>query len=170
MNHVRFAHAATFALVATVLGCSAAEPEPAELGESAQPQKSAGYGFEFVTDRIAAQGALPASAPVSNDKIQGRLAPEMIRDVVRASFGPMKDCYTDALAAHRALEGEIAARLVIRQDGSVEGVTVERSTISDAAMTTCVTGVFGALKFPSSDGGIATVIYPVVFAPGPDNR
>jgi hypothetical protein len=168
MNHIRFAHAATFAILATVLGCSGAEPEPAELGESAQPQKSAGYGYEFMTDRIEPQGALPVSAPVSDAKIQGRLAPELIRDVVRASLAQAKDCYTDALAAHPALQGEIATRLVIRQDGSVEGVTVERSTLNDAAMTACVTGVFSALKFPGSDGGIATIIYPVVFAPASD--
>lgn len=163
MNHVHFAKAALLSLAALTVACSGAEP--ADLGATEQQQaKSAGYGFELLPDRITDNGAPAQGGAAIPASVEGRLAPEIIRDVVRAGSAPMKACYVDALTSERGLQGEIAVRFEIREDGGVDSVKIDRSAVRNDAMIACLTGAFSALTFPTSTGGKATAIYPIEFA------
>ena len=108
MNHVHFAKAALLSLAALTVACSGAEPADLGATEQQQQAKSAGYGFEFLPDRITDNGAPAQGGAAIPASVEGRLAPEIIRDVVRAGSAPMKACYVDALASERGLQGEIA--------------------------------------------------------------
>jgi hypothetical protein len=165
MNLVRFAYVTAIALVSMTPACGG--QEPADLGQSAQEQKSAGYGYEFNKDSVGTNAAAPGASQVLSPN--GKLAPETIRDVVRGSFGGLKACYEDALARDPATEGTVAVKFLIHEDGSVSGTEKESSTINDAAMVTCMLNHFAAIQFPASNGGDATVIYPIMFSPGDDN-
>jgi hypothetical protein len=166
MNHVRLACVTAIALVALIPACGGEEGAQENLGKSAQEQKSAGYGYEFHKDSLE-NSAAPGGSQVLGPN--GKLAPETIRDVVRASFGGLRTCYEGALQRDPATEGSVSVKFVIHQDGSVSDVERETATISDQVMVGCLVDHFKTIQFPASSGGDATVIYPIAFSPGDDN-
>ena len=54
----------------------------------------------------------------------------------------------------------------IDREGNVSSVNTGGSDIPDAVFTHCVATVFQGTRFPSPEGGIVTVAYPIVFTPG----
>jgi hypothetical protein len=85
------------------------------------------------------------------------------------------------------LTGKILTRFVIGRDGKVESAMEAQDApqsplmteamaqddqshrqaprFPDAEVTACVMERFKALTFPQPEGGIVTVVYPIVFAP-----
>lgn len=99
--------------------------------------------------------------------VNGRLPPEVIQRIVRQNFGRFRLCYEKGLASDPKLAGTVATKFVIDTKGSVSGVTRDASTtLTDAAVVTCVTSAFSSLSFPQPEGGIVTVVYPLIFNPG----
>jgi hypothetical protein len=144
MNTTRLIPALSIALFA-LAGCSGTEPDTASAGQRAQA--SQGYGYEFIADRVAAP-ATAASIPTS---VTGRLAPELIQSVVRGGFSQAAAC---------GARGEMTVRFTIHEDGSVSDAHAERASGAEA---TCVVNAIAGLHFPTSQGGGASVIYPLVF-------
>jgi outer membrane biosynthesis protein TonB len=70
------------------------------------------------------------------------------------------------LARNPKLEGRVAVRFVIERDGSVQHSSNDGSELPDAAAVECVVTKFLRLKFPPPDGGIVTVVYPIMLSPG----
>jgi TonB family protein len=96
----------------------------------------------------------------------GRIEPSEIQRVVRASFGPMRDCYEQGLARNPGLSGRVAVSFVIDRDGVVSGAMLHRfSTMPDPEVASCVVQAFRALVFPKPVGGQVTVVYPIQFSP-----
>lgn len=166
MNIVRMAYVTAISLFAMTAGCGGQEASGEDIGKSAQAQKSQGYGYEFMDDAVA-NNAAPGGGQAA--PVVGKLPPETIRDVVRGTFGGLRDCYENALASDPAMAGDISVKFMIHEDGSVSGAQSESSTIGDAAMVDCVVDHFAGIQYPASSGGDATVIYPVMFSPGDDN-
>jgi len=54
---------------------------------------------------------------------------------------------------------------VIDKDGSVSRSADGGSDLPDAQVVACVIRGFGNLSFPQPEGGIVTVIYPIIFSP-----
>lgn len=161
MKLARVTTAIAFSLASMILGCSSAEPA---VGE-APARESTGYGYEFAADKMSQQG-LPAPAQLTPSAVEaGRLAPELIQDTIRAGSASIARCYKDALAADAALTGDISVRFSIGADGAVDAPKIEESSLPAGAFSACVTTAFGAMRFPTSSGGTATVIYPIHFAP-----
>jgi len=96
----------------------------------------------------------------------GILGAEVIQHVVRQSFGPFATCYENALRGNPKLQGRVAVRFTIEPDGSVPNPSDGGSDIPDAGVIACVVKGFSALRFPPPDGGVVTVVYPIVFNPG----
>jgi hypothetical protein len=96
----------------------------------------------------------------------GRIPPEKIQQVVREKFGIFRVCYEGGLTGNPKLQGKVTVRFVIERDGTVSGATDSGSDLPDAAVVACVVKGFGTLKFPKPDGGLVTVVYPIVFNPG----
>lgn len=128
-----------------------------------------------------------ASAPnkaFDPKRVSGRLPPEIIQKVVRSNFAPMRKCYEEGLARNPKLEGKIATKFVIEADGKVSAAVeihdapppneMEKlvmpadngARFPDKVVEGCVVSKFAALTFPKPEGGIVTVVYPIVFAPG----
>jgi hypothetical protein len=98
--------------------------------------------------------------------LSGRLPPEVIQRTVRQNFGEFRKCYEQGLARDSNLEGRVQVRFVIDRDGSVRNVTDDGSDLPDLAVRDCVLEAFKLLKFPAPEGGIVTVVYPIMLAPG----
>jgi hypothetical protein len=98
--------------------------------------------------------------------VSGRLPPEVVQRIVRQNFGRFRMCYQTGLTRNPSLEGRVTARFVIGRDGSVSNVSNGGSDLPDAAVTSCVLSAFYGLSFPQPEGGIVTVAYPIMLAPG----
>jgi hypothetical protein len=98
-------------------------------------------------------------------QVTGALPPEIVQRIVRQSFGRVRFCYEGALRTNPNLAGTLAARFVIRKDGSVSGVASDASsTIADPGLTACMLRMFSTLSFPQPEKGTVTVIYPIVLS------
>lgn len=74
-------------------------------------------------------------------------------------------CYRDTLKRVPGLRGKATIRFTVQPGGKVSGVEVTDSTVDDAALTSCLTGVVRRLAFPDPGAGPVTVNYPLRFQP-----
>ncbi len=181
-----FACAAT--LTVTSCGGAPAAAPPAARNGAPQPQpapaSSASGGLGLRGDSIG--------SPIDPSKVKGRLPPEVIQKIVRENFDGMKRCYEEGLGRDPALKGKIITKFVIERDGTVSTAAdihdappteppsvpaemskefdgrrqAEEPRFPDPKVTACVVSRFKALKFPQPQGGIVTVVYPIIFQPG----
>lgn len=125
---------------------SAAEPEP---GPAPEPP---------------ATGEAPESG-------SGRLAPEVIKKVVRANNAKFRACYQEGLKKDPTLRGRVVTRFVIGPDGHVESAATS-GDLKDDDVKECVARATKALSFAKPEGGQVAVAYPIVFSPesgGPED-
>jgi hypothetical protein len=106
------------------------------------------------------------AAAFAGKKVNGRLAPEVIQKVVRANFDPLRKCYEAGLGRNPKLQGRVAVKFVIDLDGHVASAEDFQSDIPDRVVIQCVVAEYGKLTFPKPEGGIVTVVYPIIFNPG----
>ena len=99
-------------------------------------------------------------------KVSSRIPAELIQRVVRQSFGRFRACYENGLRGNPSLAGRVSVRFVIGRDGSVMSASNGGSDLPDAGVVSCVVAGFRGLQFPQiEDASVATVVYPIVFAP-----
>ncbi len=98
--------------------------------------------------------------------INGRLPPEVIQRIVRQNFGRFRMCYETGLRNNPALSGRVAVKFIIDREGGVSSVSDGGSDIADRSVASCVVRAFSGLSFPKPEGGVVTVVYPIMFSPG----
>ncbi len=161
------------AALMTFAACSSAGPTtmPEPTGGGARPAAAVGardrYGYAYEGDSLREASKAPsqgATAPTRN--ADGRLAPEVIQQVVRKNFGAFRACYEGGLQKNAKLEGTVTVQYVINPDGTVQGAADDNSTLPNADVVQCVVGGFGRLTYPPPEGGYVTVVYPIEFRPG----
>jgi hypothetical protein len=99
-------------------------------------------------------------------QVNGRLPPEVIQRIVRQNFGRFRLCYENGLRTNPNLQGRVAVKFVIDRQGSVSTAQDGGSDLPDQGVVSCVVRGFGNLSFPQPEGGIVTVVYPIIFNPG----
>jgi len=108
----------------------------------------------------------PPQVRMGATSVSGRLPPEVIQRIVRQNFGRFRLCYENGLRNNPNLQGRVAVRFVIGRDGAVSNVGNGGSDMPDGGVVSCVVRAFYGLSFPQPEGGIVTVVYPIMFAPG----
>jgi hypothetical protein len=98
--------------------------------------------------------------------VNGRLPPEVIQRIVRQNFGRFRLCYENGLRNSPNLQGRVTVKFVIDRSGAVAMTADAGSDIPDSSVTQCVVRGFGNLSFPQPEGGVVTVVYPIMFNPG----
>ncbi|MDI1443262.1 AgmX/PglI C-terminal domain-containing protein [Polyangium sp. 6x1] len=98
--------------------------------------------------------------------LSGRLPPEVVRRIIRQNFGRFRLCYENGLRNNPNLQGRVSVRFVIGADGAVSNVGNGGSDMPDGGVVSCIVRSFEGLSFPRPEGGIVTVVYPLMFAPG----
>jgi hypothetical protein len=98
--------------------------------------------------------------------VNGRLPPEVIQRIVRQNFGRFRLCYENGLRNNPNLQGRVTVKFVIDRSGAVAMTADGGSDIPDGGVVSCVVRGFGNLSFPQPEGGMVTVVYPIMFAPG----
>jgi hypothetical protein len=126
-----------------------------------------GFGCGCGHGRIG--GAHRTRSPVitvGGTTVSGRLPPEVIQRIVRQNFGRFRLCYEDGLRNRPSLEGRVSVKFVIDRTGSVPIASDAGSDLADEGVVSCVVRGFENLSFPEPQGGIVTVVYPIVFSEG----
>ena len=95
----------------------------------------------------------------------GGLDPAVIQRIVRQNFGRFRLCYEAGLRGNPGLTGRVSTKFVIARDGSVATSQLGDSDISDVNVSSCVVRSFSGLSFPSHEGAVVQVTYPLVFTP-----
>ena len=125
-----------------------------------------GQGYGSGHGRLGGAHSATTRVQQGATTVNGRLPPEVIQRIVRSNFGRVKRCYADALAKKPGLTGRVYTKFVIDRTGHVASAeSTQQSTIPDGAVVSCVVSMFRGLVFPQPEGGIVTVVYPLVFAP-----
>jgi len=121
-----------------------------------------GVGVGRAPDQRAHAPA-PPRVRMANPTVNGHLPPEVIQRVVRENFGRFRFCYEAGLRANPSLRGRVVVKFVIDRGGAVGLSTDAGSALPDSRVTQCVVRAFGDLSFPSPEGGMVTVVYPILF-------
>jgi hypothetical protein len=95
----------------------------------------------------------------------GSLDPAVIQRIVRQNFGRFRLCYEQGLVGNPALTGRVSTKFVIARDGSVSTSALGDSDIPDSRVSACVVRSFSGLSFPTHEGPVLQVTYPLVFTP-----
>lgn len=98
--------------------------------------------------------------------VMGRLPPEVIQRIVRQNFGRFRLCYENGLRNNPNLQGRVSVKFLIGRDGAVSNVSNAGSDMPDGGVVSCIMRGFYGLSFPQPEGGIVSVVYPVMFSPG----
>ncbi|AKU99982.1 putative abductin-like protein [Labilithrix luteola] len=126
-----------------------------------------GQGFGNGHGRLG--GAHATKAPSMRQgatQVNGRLPPEVIQRIVRQNFGRFRLCYENGLRTNPNLSGRVSVKFVIDRSGAVSTAQDGGSDLPDQGVVSCVVRGFGNLSFPQPEGGIVTVVYPIIFNPG----
>ena len=99
-------------------------------------------------------------------QVSGRLPPEVIQRIVRQNFGRFRLCYENGLRNNPNLQGRVTVKFIIDRSGAVSMTADGGSDIPDGSVVGCVVRGFGNLSFPQPEGGMVTVVYPIMFNPG----
>lgn len=110
----------------------------------------------------------PASRKHEGEKevVQGRLPPEIIQRIIRGRYAQFRSCYERGLRRDRYLIGKVTVRFVIGRDGTITSIQPVCTSMPDREVVRCVTEEYKPLTFPQPEGGIVTVVYPIMFSPG----
>ncbi len=126
----------------------------------------AGAGQGFGAGRVGGSHAAPAPrVRAGAATVTGRLPTEVVQRILRQNFGRFRRCYEQGLARNPNLTGRIAARFQIGRDGVASNVGSSGGDLPDAEVTSCVLSAFNGLSFPQPEGGLVTVVYPMLFEP-----
>lgn len=107
--------------------------------------------------------------------------PKFVQATVREQLVPMvRDCYEEVLSRQPDAGGQVDMWFKIVADDKLGGLVEEDEehdggmiggTLSDEKMQTCVRESLLTVTFPPpAHGGVVTVGYPIVFAPGDDDE
>ena len=95
--------------------------------------------------------------------VNGRLPPEIIQRIVRQNFGRFRLCYEQGLRTQPGLGGRVTAKFVIDRSGAVAVAQDAGSDLPNPGVVACVVRTFETLSFPQPEGGLVTVVYPIIF-------
>ena len=95
----------------------------------------------------------------------GRIPPEIIQRIVRQNAGRYRLCYEGGLRNNPSLGGHVRVKFVIDRNGAVSMAQDSGSDLPDEQVRRCVVQSFYALAFPSPEGGLVQVTYPIIFSP-----
>lgn len=100
-----------------------------------------------------------------NPQVAGHLPAEVIQRIVRQNFGRYRFCYENGMRNNPSLQGRVTVKFVIDRNGAVAMTADGGSDLPDRSVVQCVVRGFGDLSFPQPEGGLVTVLYPIVFHP-----
>ncbi len=112
-------------------------------------------------------GPLPAvQVRLGRVTVEGAIAPEVVRRVVRRHQSEVADCYARGLAGAPALEGRVVLSCTIQSGGASRSCAIDETTLGRPTVEHCITEAGARWTFPGlDDGDAATFHSPFVLSP-----
>jgi len=85
--------------------------------------------------------------------IDGTLKASAVASVLRRGMRGLKGCYQRALKRNPNLQGKISVILTINATGKVTRVEIDKDTVGDGAVTSCIKSYAKRWRFPAPDDG-----------------
>jgi hypothetical protein len=126
-----------FAAVCLAPGCGGNEPPP--------EVPSAAVERENDEDSVSEIGATAEIGALPEDETVAAFS---------NSLDPIQDCFTNGARRIEFLSGEIAFNVVVGQQGKVETIFAEKSTLGDRQTEQCMFGVLRGADWPRPVGGL----------------
>lgn len=99
---------------------------------------------------------------------KGTLPKEAIAKVVKTNNKQIRYCYEKALAEGLEKDGKVVVKFTVGPGGDVVSALVNRSTVENAALESCMLKRIRTWKFPEPPGGGITIVnYPFTFRLSP---
>ena len=96
--------------------------------------------------------------------IMGTLTRSNIDDTVSKHLPDIRSCYENELKNNPKLHGRIAVNFVISATGGVKSAKVQKTTLENETVESCVADQIKKVQFPTPKrGGVVIVTYPFVF-------
>ena len=96
--------------------------------------------------------------------IMGALDRSVIDAYIRRNLAKIRWCYEKELNKDPKLFGRIVINFIISATGAVSSSKVQRTTMGNATVESCVADQIKKIRFPApKGGGIVIVNYPFVF-------
>ncbi|QED30241.1 AgmX/PglI C-terminal domain-containing protein [Microvenator marinus] len=105
-----------------------------------------------------------ANAVRALSKVQGTLSQGEVYNAIQKHIGKIQACYERELNKNPSLGGKLQYEWTIKTNGRVGVVKEIGSTMGNATVSKCVTGVIRKIQFPKPKGGEVIVTYPLVFS------
>jgi hypothetical protein len=102
-------------------------------------------------------GGVDDKSPETDRKVKqkplGSIDPGVVNRFINARFGQVKACYERRLKTDSSLEGKLDLNISISPTGRVTSVTVNRDTVKDSKMRSCIRRTIRKWDFPKPIGG-----------------
>ena len=100
-------------------------------------------------------------------EVGGSLDKDVIRRIVRAQSGDVRECYQQGLARTAGTKGRVVIRFTIEPTGTVGAADVVSSDLTDRDVAPCIANAVRRWSFPNPPAGDAVrVTYPFLLTPG----
>jgi hypothetical protein len=122
-----------------------------------EPVKPGNGNWKDKDDRSPDSDRAPRSEPL------GTINASLVNDFINARFGQVKACYERRLRVDASLEGKLDLNISISSGGRVTGVAVNKDTVKDSQMLSCVRGTIRQWNFPKPQNGRVVVAKTFLF-------
>ena len=134
------------------------------LGTRGRGGGGAGGKYGMAAGQIGRKGRSDISAGGGQAVIMGALDRSVIDAYIRRNLAKIRWCYEKELNKDPKLFGRIVINFIISATGAVSSSKVQRTTMGNATVESCVADQIKKIRFPApKGGGIVIVNYPFVF-------
>ncbi len=119
-----------------------------------------------VAQGTAGDNAAPAAGPPPGAPDNAAAARDAISRAIKSFEKEIRDAYHRALVKQPKINGEITVSFVVRPDGDVIDVKVEKSTLDWPPLEAEIVNRIGTWKFPPFRGEPIPATVPYRFGPG----
>lgn len=131
------------------------------IGKGGGGGSGAGYGRG--AGRLGGRRAKAPRVIAGRAQVRGALDKEIIRRIIRRNINKIKYCYQKELQGDSKLNGRVIVQFTISPTGQVVVSKVQKSTVGNRKVETCIARAVRRLLFPKpKGGGIVIVSYPFV--------
>jgi TonB family protein len=126
--------------------------------------------LEKETRKVTPPEPSPASPPEPPPAPPVATSKDVIRSVIRSHSSEVRYCYESALLRRSTLAGKLTVKFGVNAQGSVDTAEVDKSTLGDPVMESCIVEHVKQWVFPKpKGGGYIKVTYPFIFIQSPPN-
>jgi hypothetical protein len=97
-----------------------------------------------------------------SDKM-GKIDGKAVNRYINTRFSQVRTCYERRLKINPLLEGKVDLNITINTKGKASSISVNKDTVRDPQMMSCIKGVIRGWQFPKPEGGKVVIAKQFTF-------